>query len=379
MPDRMNALGGDARVASIAAEGFGLTALCIADEHHWKPHAEIYARVRRAMMFFRYRAQCVHGFYYHFIGMQNGHRHWNSAVSSIDTALLMAGVLTVREHFAGTTAARVATSIYRRVDWPWMLDGGKTLSMGWKPGSGFLPFRWNEFNEGILIYLLGIGSRTHPLPPASWAAWWRGPLCKYAGYTFMSCPPLFTHQYPQAWFYLRGLCDHYADYFRDSRYATSANRVMCIRLAKCFPDYGPRTWGITASDSAQGYVAWGGPPATPNIDGTIVPCAAAGSIPFAPRRCIADLMHIRNKYRRMHIYGRYGFVDAFNPLSGWVAPQLRGIDQGISLLMAENYRTGFVWRTFMKSSVAKRALRLAGIHKITAADKFAQRSSLRTK
>ncbi len=365
IPDRARAIGGGAHVASIAAEGFGLTALCIADEHHWEPHRQIYQRILTALKFFRYQAQCVHGFYYHFLGLRHGCRVWHCAISSIDTALLMAGVLTVREHFAGTAAANMATSIYRRVNWPWMLDGHKTLSMGWKPGTGFLPYRWNSFNEGLLIYLLGLGSRTHPLPPASWEAWTRGPLVTYAGYIFMSCPPLFTHQYPQAWFHFRGLCDHDADYFRDSRYATLANRAMCIELARRFPDYRPEAWGITASDSAAGYVAWGGPPATPNINGTLVPCAAGGSIPFAPRLCIEDLMAMRKKFRNLHIYGRFGFVDAFNPLTGWVDKDVLGIDQGITLVMAENDRTGFVWRTFMADPVARRALNLAGFHKIT--------------
>ncbi|MHB1767223.1 MAG: glucoamylase family protein [Phycisphaerae bacterium] len=376
IPDRARTAGGGARVASIAAEGFGLTALCIADEHHWESHAEIYTRVLRALHFFRYQAQCVHGFYYHFLALHSGRRQWNCEVSSIDTALLMAGVITVRAHFAGTAAARAAAYLYRRVDWPWMLDGRKTLSMGWKPGSGFLPYRWKQFNEGPLIYLLGIGSRTHPLPPASWAAWKRGPLCTYAGRTFMSCPPLFTHQYMQAWFKLRGLRDHFADYFRDSRYATLANRELCINLSKRFLDYGPTSWGITASDSATGYMAWGGPPATPNINGTLVPCAAGGSIPFAPGRCISDLISMRREYSYLHIYGRYGFVDAFNPLTGWVDKDVLGIDQGITLIMAENYRTGFVWRTFMADPVAKRALQRAGFHRMTEADPLPKNTSV---
>ena len=391
VPNRSPVVGGGGSVASIAATGFGLTALCIADEHHWEPHAEIYKRVLRTLVFFRHKAQCVHGFYYHFLDMRSGRRVRHCAVSSIDTALLMAGILTVREHFSGTEAASLATSIYRRVDWPWMLNsnfmpnGKKTLSMGWKPGSGFIHYNWFQFNEGPLIYLLGIGSPTHPLPPSSWAAWKRGPLISYAGHTFMNgtaaAPaPLFTHQYPQAWFNLRGLCDHYADYFRDSRYATLANRAMCVDLAKRFPDYGPNSWGITASLSPSGYRAWGQPPpvltGTNAINGTLVPCAAAGSVPFAPKRCLEDLMAMRKKFRKLDIYGRYGFVDAFNPLTGWVAKDLRGIDQGITLIMAENYRTGFVWRTFMADPAAKRALRLTGFHKITAADALPKNSSV---
>ncbi len=391
VPNRAPVAGGPAPVASIAATGFGLTALCIADEHRWKPRAEIYKRVLRTLRFFRYKAQCVNGFYYHFLGMRSGRRHGKCSVSSIDTALLMAGVLTVREHFAGTAAARLATSVYRRVDWPWMLNsnfapnGLPTLAMGWRPGSGFIHYNWFQFNEGPLIYLLGIGSNSHPLPPQSWDAWRRGPVVSYGGYKFMngtaSAPaPLFTHQYPQAWFDLRGLCDHYADYFRDSRYATLANRAMCIHLATRFHDYGPNSWGISASLSPSGYKVWGQPPPTTTgvdaINGTLVPCAAGGSIPFAPRRCIEDLMAMREKYRKLKIYGHFGFVDAFNPLTGWVANDMRGIDQGITLVMAENYRTGFVWRTFMADPVAKRALSRAGFHKMTTKKELPKNTSV---
>lgn len=364
IPDRSLATGGGAKVASIAAEGFGLTALCIADQHHWEPHRLIYNRVLTALHFFLDDARGTHGFYYHFLNLKTGRRQWNCNVSSIDTALLMAGVLTVQQHFAGTRVARLAARLYDRVDWSWMLDGRSVLTMGWNPKSGFLPYRWTQFNEGLLIYLLGLGSPTHPLPPSSWNAWRRGPLIHYDGHTFMTCPPLFTHQYPQAWFDLRGQRDRYADYFRDSRYATLANRAMCTAMHKRFPDYGPDSWGITASDSAAGYVAWGGPPATSNINGTLVPCAAGGSIPFAPGYCIETLIHMERKFHKMHIYGRYGFVDAFNPLTGWVDKDVLGIDQGITLIMAENYRTGFVWRTFMATAEARKAMQFAGFHRL---------------
>lgn len=356
--DRALADGGGARIASIAATGFGLTALCIADSRGWITHEQAYARALLTLRFLRDDAENVHGYFYHFLNLNTGKRAGHAELSSIDTALLVAGILTCREHFAGTEAADCAGQICDRVDWPWMLDGEKTLRMAWTPESGFLAARWSRFNEGMLLYLLGMGSGTHALPPECWDAWEHGPVITYAGMTFIQCPPLFTHQYPQAWFDLRGRRDDYADYFRNARLATLANRQFCVDLRARFPTYSEKLWGLTASDSATGYRAWGGPPARGAIDGTVVPCASAGSLPFAAPECLETLAFLRETFGD-RIYRKYGFVDAFNPQTGWVDPDALGIDVGITLMMAENYRTGFVWRTFMRTPEAARALKAA--------------------
>jgi hypothetical protein len=348
-------------VASIASVGFGLTAVCIAERRGWVTHDEAHQRVLATLRFLHDAAPHEHGFFDHFLDRRTGRRAWNCELSSVDTALLMCGVLTARQHFRGTGVEALAAKLYDRVDWPWMLNGGKTLSMGWKPEGGgrFLDSRWRDFSEGWLLYLLAMGSATHPLPAECWHAWERKPVVTYAGRTFLQKPPLFVHQFPHAWFDVRNLRDDHADYFRNSVDATLAHRQFCIDLRGRFPKFGPDLWGITSSDSAEGYVGWGGPPAAGDLDGTVVPCAAAGSLPFATGECLRALRHMRETYGD-RVWKRYGFVDAFNPHTGWVAHDVIGIDVGITLVMAENARTGWVWETFMRNPEAATALKAAG-------------------
>lgn len=365
IPDRAGADGQKKfPVASIASVGFGLAGICLADERGWIKHEDAYQRALTTLRYFADTLPHEHGFYYHFVNMKTGAREWNCELSSIDTTLLLAGVLTARQYYRGTEVEALATKIYERVDWPWMLNGGKTFSMGWTPESGFLGARWDGYSEHMLLQLLALGSPTHPVPPETWHAWRREPVITYAGQTYLQCPPLFTHQYSHAWIDFRNKRDAHADYWRNSVLATLAHRQFCIDTG-----YGENLWGISASDSATGYKAWGGPPATPGLDGTVVPCAAGGSIPFAPRECLAAL---RNMPRC-----RYGFPDAFNPKTGWVGPDVIGIDVGITLLMAENYRSGFVWREFMKNPEIQNALKLAGFRSTTPTLPKADRKYLR--
>jgi hypothetical protein len=211
-----------------------------------------------------------------------------------------------------------------------------------------------------LITLMGLGSRTHPLPAKSWQVWKREPVITYAGLRFIQCPPLFTHQYPQCWFDLRGQRDDFADYFRNAQLATIAQRQWTIdELSKRFRSLGPNIWGLTASDGPKGYQAWGGPPAQGPIDGTVVPAAPAGSLAFTPRICLDALRAMRERVGEKG-YVKYGFVDAFNPGTGWFNSDVIGIDIGPSVLMAENCRTGFVWKTFMSAPEAQAALKAAG-------------------
>jgi hypothetical protein len=345
-------------IASIAATGFGLTGLCIADERGYKKKEEIVERVRGTLRFLWQKLPHEHGFYYHFIDMNTGERQWKCEISSIDTSLLLCGVLTARQHFADAEIRDLATKIYERVDWPWMLNGGKTLSMGWHPESGFLDARWEQYCELMMIYLLAIGSPTHPIPAEAWTAWTR-PTIEFQGVKYISGnDPLFTHQYSQAWFDFRGKHDAYANYFENSTKATQAHKMFCLSLRTEFPDYSERLWGITASDSASGYQAWGGPPRIGNLDGSVVPCAAGGSLPFLYADCMQVLRTIRERYPKA--WGRYGLIDAFNPLTNWYNPDVLGIDLGITMLMAENQRTGFVWNTFMKNPEAQAGMEKAG-------------------
>jgi hypothetical protein len=353
-------------VASIAATGFGLTALCVAAERRWIDAEPARERVRNTLRFFANQALHEHGWFYHWLDAKTGERKWNSEVSSIDTALLLAGVLTARQYYKDEPEIdRLATKIYDRVDFRWMLNGDPLLlSHGWKPETGFLKPRWDTYSEDTILYLLAIGSPSHPISPKSWYALWRDRY-RYDTFAYFTTigVPLFMHQYAHAWVDYRNRRETRGDridYFENSVSATMAHRKFCIDLSYDFPGFGPNVWGITASDSAKGYLAWGGPPRDPAIDGTVVPSAAGGSLMFTPELSIAALRTMKDKYGDK-VYGKYGFTDAFNPNTGWIDTDVIGINAGIILLSAENARTGNVWRWFMKNREIPRALQLVGL------------------
>lgn len=359
--DRAKTSGNDTyTVASVASTGFGLTALCIGDGRGYKPKADIRARVLTTLQSTLDRSEGHNGFYYHFVDWETGQRAWKCELSSIDTALLLCGVLTARQHYQDDQQiVDLANKINGRVQWKWMLNGGDMLSMGWKPESGFLDARWSHYCELMMMYLLGMGALTEPLPAKTWSAWSR-PTYTYQGITYISSgDPLFTHQYSQAWFDFRDKRDAYANYFENSVKATKAHKLFCLSLKKKFSDYAENLWGITSSDSQHGYVAWGGPPAMGPIDGTVVPCASGGSIAFCYDDCIAVLRRMRTV---PGVWGRYGYTDAFDPANGWVNPDVIGIDVGITMLMAENRRTGFVWKSFMSAPEVQKGMQAAGFH-----------------
>ena len=357
------------RIASSAATGFGLTALSIAAERRWIPRERARQRVRSTLRFFAERARHERGWFLHWMDRETGERRWQSEYSTIDTALLLGGVLTVRQYFRDDAEiVRLATKIYERVDFRWMLDEETLLlSHGWKPESGFLKARWDNYSEHLLLQLLAVGSPTRAIPPAAWRAWRREHV-SYAGHTYLSgAPPLFIHQYSHAWVDFRNRREDqppHTDYFANSVAATRAHRQFCIDLGREFPGYSENIWGITASDSARGYTSWGGPPRDPSIDGTVVPCAAAGSLQFAPDITLVALRAMQRRFGS-RIYGRYGFTDAFNPNNDWTNPDVIGIDLGITLLSAENLRTEFVWRFFMRNPEITRALDAVGLKKVT--------------
>jgi hypothetical protein len=347
-------------VASIAATGFGLTALCIAVKRGYLFKDEVRPRVLTTLRFLADQLPNHRGFFYHWADMNTGERVWDSEVSSVDTALLLCGVLTCREFFRDEDITRLANTINERIDWTWLSEDTSLLPHGWLPEVGFLPYRWDYYSELMMMYLLAIGSPTHPLPAETWDAWKRVRF-NYEGMRYIgSFAPLFVHQYSQAWFDFRGKSDGYADYFYNSITATKVHMQFCLELGKQFPDYSEDLWGITASDSQKGYVIWGGPPMMGPIDGTVVPSAAAGSLPFLPAESMRVLRTIRNKYP--NAWTNYAFVNAFNPLTNWYDTDVVGIDTGISMLMAENARSAFVWNTFMQSPEAKRGMARAGFH-----------------
>lgn len=352
-------------VASSAATGFGLTALCIGAEHGWITKNQARERTLNTLRFFAGRAFEKHGWFYHWLDAKTGDRRWNSEVSSIDTALLLAGVLTARQYFRDDPEIqKLATKIYERVDFHWMLNGNPLLlSHGWKPETGFLKPFWDTFSEDTILYLLAIGSPAHPTPSASWYALWRDRY-RYEGHTYFTTigVPLFMHQYPQAWIDFRNRRESRGDridYFTNSREATLAHRAFCLNLSYDFPEFRSDMWGITASDSAKGYLAWGGPPRDPEIDGTLVPSAAGGSLMFTPMLSLAALRAMHEKYGDK-VYGKYGFIDAFNPKNGWYDSDVIGINAGIILLSAENSRNGNVWKWSMQNREIPEAMQKIG-------------------
>ncbi|HKS68297.1 MAG TPA: glucoamylase family protein [Candidatus Acidoferrales bacterium] len=359
--DRFNVRSSTAgNLGSIAATGFGLTAICIGEKRGYVSYEQASERALAAMRFLWRKLPHQRGFFYHWADVTDGRRMERSEVSSIDTAILLCGILTCRAHFRHSEINELAQRIFNRVDWGWLSEDTLILPMGWTPETGFLHYRWDNYCELMMLYLLGLGSETHPLPPGTWEAWKRSNFdsegVKYIG----SFAPLFVHQYSQAWFDFRGKRDQYADYYENSILATEAHRRFCLNdLARQFPDYSEQLWGITASDSQNGYTVWGGPPKSGPIDGTIVPCATAGSLPFLPEPVMRVLHNIHYRYG-VGTWSRYGFVDAFNPLINWYDSDVVGIDTGITMVMVENARTGWVWETFMRNPEAQRGMERAG-------------------
>ncbi len=361
--DRAHADGGDTRrMSSIAATGFGLTALCIAHRRRYMPEDEIVKRVRRTLRFLASDAPHVHGFFYHYSDLRDGKRFAGSEISPIDMAILLCGVLTCREYFQDEAIVKDATRIYERVEWPWALDGGNTLPLSWTPELGFTSAA------------LGLIQRMHPALPAGDRITYppyfscllerrRTSIFDLSGAIALSPPPrrYLCTNFPRPGLTSGTRGTQYTNYFENSVAAVRAHRQFCLDLRPQFGSYAENLWGITASDSSKGYVAWGGPPLQGPVDGTIVPAAAAGSLPFLFRESVAVLRNLRHQYGD-RIWKRYGFVDAFNPITGWVDSDVVGIDAGISLLMAENARSQFVWQTFMRSREAHVAMQKCGFH-----------------
>jgi len=364
-----NAKKGDEPRGSTGVTGFSLTALCIGADRKWIPREQAKDRVRRALRSYTSGfVPPIHGWFYHFNDVHTGQRWKNSEVSTSDSIWLLAGALTCRQFFhEDHEISDLATRLYNNYDFQWMTNGdGKLLSHGWNPDTGFIKFRYDKYCQLAAMYLLGIGSPSYPLPPDAWYAWGREPN-SYGKFDYIGTSLLWTYQYPFAWFDFRGRREARGskiDWFDNCRIATRAHREWCSTdLAKQFPDYTQDLWGITSSSSPHGYTAWGGPPEHAKIDGTIVPCAAAGSLMLTPDICIPALHAMKEKYGDK-IWGKYGFADAFNPLTGWISTDTLGLDVGMTLLSAENLRHASVWKWFMANAEPQKAMQLAGINKI---------------
>ena len=329
------------------------------------------------------------GFFYHFLDIETGRRVWQCELSTIDSAFLFAGALTAATYFDGEDAEeaeirQLACALYERADWNWACDHGATLTHGWRPENGFIPFRWRGYDEGLLLYILGLGSPTHPLPPESYVAYtqsyeWRNIF----GRELLYSGPLFTHQLSHMWIDFRGIRDefmreHDSDYFQNSRQATFLQQEYAIRNPMNFAGYGEHCWGFTAADGPGwvrrqidgvereffDYIARGAP-FGPD-DGTVSPWVVVASLPFAPEIVVPT---VRN-FARMNLgmTHLYGFKPSFNrtfivedsPTGYWVSPNHFGIDQGPVVLMIENFRTGLIWNIMRRCQPIVAGLRRAG-------------------
>jgi len=358
---------GDEARGSTGVTGFSLTAMCIGAERKWITREQAKDRVRRTLRSYTNgKVESVHGWFYHFIDVHSGQRWKDVEVSTSDSIWLLAGALTCRKYFhEDSEIGDLATLLYSRYDFPWMTNGnGMLLSHGWRP-EGFIQLRYDKYCQLAAMYLLGIGSPTHALPPNSWYAWERDPN-SYGQYHYIGNSLLWTHQYPFAWFDFRDRKESrgtHVDWFQNCQTATRAHREWCYQeLSKTFPDCTQDIWGITSSSSPNGYRAWGGPPKHSTIDGSVVPCAAGGSLMLTPEICIPALHAMKEKFGAK-IWGKYGFADAFNPLTGWISTDTLGLDVGMTLLSIENLRHGSLWRWFMENPEPRKAMHLSGIEK----------------
>jgi hypothetical protein len=395
--------------SSVGAIGFGLTAYPIGVERGYVSRAEARARVKTTLEFLWRAPQGsaatgvtgYKGFFYHFLDMDTGLRFQTVELSTIDSALLFAGALTCREYFDGldadeTAIRALADSLYARADWTWAVVNPPLVNMGWTPEHGFnQPWDWKGYDEAMILYVLALGSPTHPIDSTAWGRWtntyqWRD----YYGQQHVNFAPLFGHQYSHLWIDFRGIQDAYMrargiDYFENSRRATIAQRDYATANPNGWRDYSSLIWGLTASDgpldttmTVDGkqrrfftYSARGAAANEVRDDGTLAPTAAGGSMPFAPEMVIPALKAMRARYGES-LFTQYGFLDAFNPtysmagvraqhgrvITGlaWFDTDYLGIDQGPILGMAENYRTGLVWRLMRQSPYVRRGLERAG-------------------
>lgn len=381
---------------SIAATGYALACHAVAAARGWVPRDVAVHRVVTSLRFFWHSDQSGardstghRGFFFHFLDLETGRRVWRSELSTIDSAILFAGALAAAGYFDRDTPEErelrtLADAMYRRADWAWALDGGNAVTHGWTPERGFLRYRWTGYNEALLLYLLALGSPTHPVPPASYAAWtstyeWK----RIYGIEHLYAGPLFVHQGTHVWIDFRGLRDGFMraagiDYFENSRRATYLQREYARRNPRRFVGYGEDAWGITASDgpgparclangrmrSFWGYRARGVPWGAD--DGTLSPWVVIASLPFAPEIVLPAIDYLDREVPR--ITGELGYKCSYNPSfcgtgsdgDGWISQGYFGIDQGPVVLMVENFRSGLVWRLLRRCAYVVDGLRRAG-------------------
>jgi len=400
VPDRYP----DPPFASIAAVGFGLTSWIIAVERGYVTREEAAEVTRNTIRFFWEAPQGpepegnagYRGFFYHFLDMETGTRYRTNELSTIDSALLLAGMLSSQQYFDQDNPVEqeirtLTDAIYARMDWQWMysVTDPPLVSMGWYPETGHIEHDWRGYDEGMILYILALAAPEHTVPPEAWEKWTETYIWDtFYGYEYVNYSPLFVHQYSHMYVDFRGIYDDYMrakgiDYFENSRRATLAQRAYAMDNPDGWLGYGENVWGLTACDGPGyalltapdgtereylGYSARGASAAYVNDDGTIAPTATGGSVPFAPQQTIEALHHMYLSFGDA-IYSEYGFLDSFNftyPVDAgleqdiWVNDQYLGIDQGPILIQIENYRSGLIWELMRENEHIRRGLERAG-------------------
>jgi hypothetical protein len=385
--------------ASIAATGLALASYPVAVERGWMRRDAAIGRTLATLRFFAGSAQGTEsdatgyrGFYYHFLDMDTGRRAWQCELSTVDSAFLLAGMLTAASYFIDDTPDQreireLAELLYRRADWSWAQTEDGTIGHGWRPETGFIPHCWQGYDEGLLLYVLALGSPTHALPPSAFSAW-------ASTYEWMRCydidhlysAPLFTHQLSHLWIDFRGIQDAFMrekgiDYFENSRRATLIQQRYAIDNPLAFKGYGAHCWGITASDGPgpatliidgveRRFYDYEGRGAPCGIDdGTLAPWAVVASLPFAPEIVMPTLHHFMHALQ-LHDAHPFGFKASFNHTyvdpgssstsDGWMSPYCFGLNVGPILLMVENHRSGMLWELMRSNGHIVRGLRCAG-------------------
>jgi hypothetical protein len=380
--------------ASIAGVGMALSAYPVGAERGFVSRADAVERVLATLRFFwesphgpERDATGYKGFYYHFLGAETGRRAWKSELSTIDTAILLAGALTAAGYFDGATSGEqevreLADALYRRADWNWARNDGSAVTHGWRPERGFIKYRWTGYNEALILYVLGLGSPSHPLPEESYLAWTKTYRWKTLyGIEHLFAGPLFIHQMSHMWIDFRGIQDEYMrergiDYFENSKRASYVQQRYAMRNPRGFEGYDENCWGVTASNGPgpatcevggverrfYGYTARGVPFGLD--DGTLAPWATVASLPFAPEIVLPALDHYFERYPEM--VTTHGIACSFNPTlpsdsgHGWVSGGHFSLDQGPVIVMIENYRSGLVWRLMRECPYVATGLARAG-------------------
>jgi hypothetical protein len=378
--------------ASIAVTGFALSCYPIAVERGWIARAEAIALTLKALRFFASSQQSPEadvtgykGFYYHFLDMKTGKRVWQCELSLIDSTLLLAGMLTASTYFAASSAdekeiRELAGSLYRRVDWQWAQNGRETVAQGWKPECGFLHSGWEGYSEATILYVLGLAAPEFALPSNSFKGWtstyqWEN----IYGYDFLYAGPLFIHLFSHAWIDFRGIQDEFmrekkSDYFENSRRAVAIQREYAARNPYGFIGYAPNFWGITAGDGPGneelresgkdrrffGYTERGVP--FGRDDGTIAPWGMLAALPFSPPSGLTAVRHMIERYPEICVGSRLssGFNPSLVEQGGWISEGHYGLDQGIVVMMIENYRSGLIWQLMRSCPHIATGLRRAG-------------------